>query len=411
MFANFLPKESVGSVFCFLCVMGAIGVFTPSTAQAGFDWTPPPAPAKAPSANAPAAPSVEGPLTPEPDALPVPVGPVETAPVSRHPAPLAEPLVVDNKAPVPTAEKIDEKPAPIEAETAITAPQPEPIVTPNPEPVAAPAPAPIPAQMPTPAPVAPTKSVTVPVAHDVVDGFGKDIPLAMALRDIVPAKYAYAFSPKDIAGTKISWRGGKPWQDVLKSALEPLDFDMQVNDTQILIYAKQYKAPTATPTPAATTQAPSAPPQSPEPIAPDDSDTIVVPQPKSAPTTTASADPLPLVDGQQSAQQQEMAVKSASPANDKALVASAMDLNATRKWQARPGTTLRQTLEAWSKDTNVELNWSTPYDYPINNAFYFDGKFTQAVDSLLSSYGGENPSPKGRLYPNLPEGPSVLMIN
>lgn len=422
MFANFLPKKSVGSAVCFLCAMGLL---LPSTAQAGFDWTPPPVPAAAPSV-APA-PQVDGPLTPEPDAPPVPVGAVESAPVQRHPVPLEVNNSKDAPAPMvaPTAEKVAEKatPAPAAAEPLPT-PEPTPTATATPEPAPAPAPTPVAAAKPV---VAPTSAY---VGEPVVEGFGKDIPLVIALRDIVPAKYAYAFSPKDIAGTKISWRGGKPWQDVLKAALDTVDFGMQVTDTQVLIYAKQYKSDAAPTSP--TSKAPSAPPQPPAaPVA------EAKPEPESAPvsypaesaatTSEATSDPLPLTETQsadtkpsqpQTAEEQEAAMKAATPVtpaptveSDKPLVTSAMDLNATRKWQARPGTTLRQTLEAWAKDTNVELNWSTPYDYPINNAFYFDGKFTQAVDSLLSSYGGENPSPKGRLYPNLPEGPSVLMIN
>lgn len=375
MFMNLLPKESVGSIFRVLLVVGCL---TPSLAHAGFDWTPPPS---APSAQHTAPVAQEalpaGPLTPEPDALPVPVGNVEAAPVPKN-----EPLNVTNQ-PAPVAEKIDEQPTP----SADVLPAPTPAPAPEPTPVVKPTPTPLPAPVPTPA------------SADVVEGFGKDIPLVIALRDIAPAKYAYAFSPREIAGTKISWRGGKVWQDVLKDALAPHGLDLSVSDNQIVIFAK----PNST---AAATAAPKS--AVPEPImsVPEPSETLVANRPDNAPE--ANAEPLPLV-GAQDAQAQE---KLAAPTTDaKPPVMTAMDMQSARKWQARPGTTLRQTLEAWTKDSNVELNWSTPYDYPINNAFYFEGPFPQAVDSLLSSYGGENPSPKGRLYPNLPEGPSVLMIN
>lgn len=373
MFVNFLPKQSVGSVFRVLLLVGCL---TPSVAKAGFDWTPP---AAAPSVQpAPvvqdAAPS--GPLTPEPDALPVPVGHVESAPVQHN-----EPLVIDNKKPAPVAEKLEEK------QVVESAPAPLPVPEPAPAPAA-------PTPKPMPAPVA----VTTPVADDVVEGFGKDIPLAIALRDIAPTKYAYSFSPSDVAGAKISWRGGKPWQDVLKDALTPLDLDMAITENTIVIFAKQYKAfanSVVTPAQSAPAAAPVAPP------------TMVAKRPETGPAPAAmpapTEEPLPLV------APQDVTAKPAPTEARRPM--AAMDMKASRKWQARPGTTLRQTLEAWAKDSNVELNWSTPYDYPINNAFYFEGEFPQAVDSLLSSYGGENPSPKGRLYPNLPEGPSVLMIN
>lgn len=382
MFMNLLPKETAGSVFRFLCLMVTL---SPSVAHAGFDWTPPAAPAvqqQAPvvhDATPPSA-SLSGPLTPEPDALPVPVGNVESTPISRAEPP-AEPLVVENKKavvapaadPIPVADKM------------------EPLPLPAPTPVASPAPAPIVRAAPVSAPVA-----AAPVPADSVEGFGKDIPLAMALHDIVPAQYAYAFAPRDIAGTKISWRGGKPWQVVLKDALAPVGLDMTLNGNALTIFSGQ--------------SAPALPPANPvaPPVVTSD---LPVPTSGPAPDSTmvaarpAVSAPLPLVTPQDAQDQERIAAGNTRP------VMTAMDLKATRKWQARPGATLRQTLESWAKEANVEVSWSTPYDYPINNAFYFDGQFSQAVDSLLSSYGGESPSPKGRLYPNLPEGPSVLMVN
>jgi hypothetical protein len=394
MFMNLLPKESAGSIFRFVCLIGCL---SPSVAHAGFDWTPPPAAPTHQAAPVAQDAAPAGPLTPEPDALPVPVGNVESAPVSHN-----EPLVINNKptpapvaAPIPTpapvAEKIDEQPTPAVAED---------LPAPTPVPAPAPAPAPIAKAKPTPAPI--PVATAAPAA--VVEGFGKDIPLVIALRDIVPAKYAYAFSPKEVAGTKISWRGGKVWQDVLKDALAPHGLNLSVTDTQIIIFANENKSSDAAPAAPAPTQTAKAVAPTP---APDAAQTMFATRPASV-----DADPIPLAapkDAQGVEAQEKMAAASAAPETHPVM--TAMDMKSTRKWQARPGTTLRQTLEAWTKESNVELNWSTPYDYPINNAFYFDGQFTQAVDSLLSSYGGENPSPKGRLYPNLPEGPSVLMVN
>lgn len=419
MFVNLLPKESVGSVFRVLCVMGCL---TPAVAQAGFDWTPPApsvVPPPVPAAQAPVVPS--GPLTPEPDALPVPVGSVEAEAAPLTPTPskpavqvpavpvrpfVAEdtttPLVIDNTkqntspsaklviesnddegrdqkktADVPSTPDQPTDLAPLATESASSAgvtrlPEADPAET-----VASPATTP--AVVPTPI------STSAP---DLLEGFGKEIPLAIALRDIVPSQYAFSFSPREIAGTKISWRGGKPWQDVLKDALTAHDLDLVMNQNSILILKK------------ATAVSDKNPETTGHIMIASRSD-----------LQSPSIDPAPVVDTNS---------ESSAPASPESLLAAkpdpsptllAMDLKAVRKWQARPGTTLRETLESWSKESNVELNWSTPYDYPINNAFYFDGEFTQAVDSLLSSYRSENPSPKGRLYPNLPEGPSVLMID
>jgi type IV pili sensor histidine kinase/response regulator len=312
-------KNSVFSLTCLLTLA------YPSVSKAGFEWTPPvriaPAVEQAPQVN-PEPPA--GPLTPELSSehdsnLPVPVGNVEQAPIQE---PIAE-------APAVSEAPVEETKTPAEVKTEVS-------------------------------------------AAPVIEGFGKDIPLAIALRDIVPPNYAYVFSPRDIAGTKISWRGGKPWLEVLQNALSQQNLDATINGNNITIFSKQAElVPVQTPT-----------------------------------ATVAVSDPLPLVEPVSQPPVDETAIK-----EEKEQSIPVVDLKRHNKWTARPGTTLRQTLESWSKSSGTEVNWSTPYDYPINNAFYFEGNFSEAVESLLSSYGGESPAPKGRLYPNLPDGPSVLMIN
>ena len=67
-----------------------------------------------------------------------------------------------------------------------------------------------------------------PQHFDVVEGFGKDMPLAMALGQIVPHKYAYSFGKGVNPGVSISWEGGKPWNEVLDDALKPLGLHAQI---------------------------------------------------------------------------------------------------------------------------------------------------------------------------------------
>lgn len=56
----------------------------------------------------------------------------------------------------------------------------------------------------------------------VIQGFGTDMPLALALRQIAPPRYAYAFGKGVDPGVQVSWQGGEPWNVVLGKALEPL---------------------------------------------------------------------------------------------------------------------------------------------------------------------------------------------
>lgn len=68
----------------------------------------------------------------------------------------------------------------------------------------------------------------------VVEGFGKDMPLVMVLGQIVPAKYAYSFGKGVNPGALVSWDGGKPWNEVLQSVLDPLGIGMSVENQKTL---------------------------------------------------------------------------------------------------------------------------------------------------------------------------------
>lgn len=72
--------------------------------------------------------------------------------------------------------------------------------------------------------------------YEVVEGFGKDMPLVMALGQIVPAKYAYFFGRGVNPGASVSWDGGKPWNEVLQHALAPLHIGIQVEDKKISLF-------------------------------------------------------------------------------------------------------------------------------------------------------------------------------
>jgi len=316
-----------------------------TAAHAGFDWTP------SPKAQAPAGmhtlksgePTADqtGPLTPDPDSsasssLPVPVGDVQSSQLPDKAAPMPS-MPEDNKV-EPLAPEDVTSTAPVSAPVEAAAPAEQTPVDLTPDDAAA---ASVPQE--TAAPV-----VTASSEEPVLQGFGKDIALVLALRDIVPAGYALSFSNPADAGKHVSWRGGKVWHDVLNDALAPLGLTHVMAGSAVIIQ-------------------PIGMEPAPQPVA-------------AAPAETAEPTPPVMVE-----------TKS--------------------EWSARPGSTLHEVMESWSKSANVDLQWMTPYDYPINNSFKFVGSYQEAVSNLLGQYGRENPRPRGRLYPNLPTGPSVLLIN
>jgi hypothetical protein len=66
-------------------------------------------------------------------------------------------------------------------------------------------------------------------------GFGRDIPLALAIGQIVPPDYPYAFVEGVNPGIKIDWDGGKPWNIVLSEAIGPHGLEFEIFRGQIYI--------------------------------------------------------------------------------------------------------------------------------------------------------------------------------
>lgn len=53
-------------------------------------------------------------------------------------------------------------------------------------------------------------------------GFGNDMPLAIALRQVAPASYAFSFGTDVNPGAKVSWSGGSSWEMVVTDMISPL---------------------------------------------------------------------------------------------------------------------------------------------------------------------------------------------
>ncbi len=167
-----------------------------------------------------------------------------------------------------------------------------------------------------------------------VAGFGKDIPLNLAMSQIVPPSYRVDYAPDVDQNMLVSWNGNnRPWADVVDQILRTQNLTVALSGAVITI------------------------------------------------SNVGGASTMPL----------------ASP--DTQVL-----------WRAQAGSTLRETLTQWAKTHNAYLEWQSAYDYPITNAFSFDGSFDRAVDALLTLYQTDKNPPKGKLYPNQPNGPVVLVV-
>ena len=456
-------------------------------ARAGFEWTPPPrALPKAPVAAAEELPPVSAAPAVPVESAPLAAMPVadndavaaaraeaaaqaamnEGAPVSAPPSdPWAEQAGAEETMPVLSDDPMGRIAAP---GTPVPRGPNEPVIMPRHTAMQVAAPVPPPAMPVDPATIPPSpfmKAAPVPVmpmnaAPGFTDavGFGRDIPLALALQQIVPAGYSFAFTGGADAGTRVSWEGGRPWNIVLADALAPHGMVPAIAGNTVWVSAgvpaaPYYAAPvpvTAMPMPVAPASpataswrpvndwqdeanyAPSYPRR--DPVAarermmqeaagavqqqePSGNDPDIVTQPTSTGDETAAMNgpagaPMPLLAAEPPAATPEPAGKTYTQLTglDNTMM-KGLDAHEIRYWQAQPGESLRTVLTNWSEQAGVQLFWAEGQDYQMPAPVQMHGTFQSAITKVLESFSSAQPQPQGQLHPNYPNGPAVLIID
>lgn len=312
-----------------------------------------------------------------------------------------------------------------------------------------------PAAAPMPMPVA---SSPMPASGDVLAGFAKDVPLVMALQQIVPPGYQYSFSTGVDAGTSVSWEGGKPWQSVLSDMLAGHGLGFSIQNNTVVVGAAQGQVVPAAPAPmsasgaaaqdtmmtpmpgdsGASSSAPlnivSQPPaEANEPATAPAATTAAMPGEKKAETVTIHRDkPKTLLERLGFVHKKETPAPASTdnkvaaadipapkPAMDPVTVTDApataqpvaamTAVPAAGNWQGMKGQTLRDVLKTWSDKAGVDLYWSIDYDYRLSDDVGFPGSYDEAVGSLLDKFASVRPQPYGQLHQGS-QGPRVLVI-
>jgi hypothetical protein len=65
--------------------------------------------------------------------------------------------------------------------------------------------------------------------HATARGFGSQIPLEFAVRQIVPAKIKVIYGSGADHNALVDWQGGKRWTLVLRDAVRPLGLDVRIH--------------------------------------------------------------------------------------------------------------------------------------------------------------------------------------
>ncbi|MEM6810937.1 MAG: hypothetical protein AAF549_00545 [Pseudomonadota bacterium] len=66
-------------------------------------------------------------------------------------------------------------------------------------------------------------------------GFGKDLPLALAISQVVPSEFTHRFEGNVDPSARVSWDGGKPWNLVLADMLGPQNMTANIQGDVVVI--------------------------------------------------------------------------------------------------------------------------------------------------------------------------------
>lgn len=217
----------------------------------------------------------------------------------------------------------------------------------------------------------------------VVEGFADDIPLSVALRQIIPPSYVYSTGSGINLSQNVSWRGDKPWPEALQTMLAAYGMEGKIDGNIVRINMK------GTESPQMMVEAPPAA-VPPTPVA-----EILPPEP--APAPVSLLDPLP----------------PASPVAASASLMPSTPIDAPQgddMWRADKGRSLREVLQEWSARSGAELVWSAEYDFPLKASVEVRGSYEDAVRQLIGAFESAQPQPIGRLHDNPAAGQKLLVV-
>jgi hypothetical protein len=90
----------------------------------------------------------------------------------------------------------------------------------------------------TPRPKSPIRRKR-PAPEPAVTGFGDQIPLSFAVRQIVPTRFQVVFGKEVDRDGRVVWKGGKPWRSALSEAIKPVGLTSDVHGLTVTIVESQ----------------------------------------------------------------------------------------------------------------------------------------------------------------------------
>lgn len=400
-------------------VLGAILTLSATATHAGFQWVPPSG-QKAASGSTDAVPSAAPAPTDPVDQMVLPMpgdqiqaqpglnpgdaaalnnAPPVVAPDYRAPlapAPTQEPVLkVKTLSPPPTSERepvaLMASPPPAAPEPVMAMPLPEseapqiaaPVTTkvimPQDAPQSAmdskpnsqrlvinPYPTGVPAKdtpmAATPQPAAPDAEEEPQGNFETIEGFGADMPLALALQQVIPQGYAYSFGQGVNPGALVTWDGGKPWNQVISDMLAPHNLAFTIEGSRVHVrQAGTYRQGDAA-----------------------RAEELIRRASINDPGEKSQAQAIDLLAGIESAAGEPTTFQAAAGIMGPPNPFAKQDTS-NKVWSAKAGESLKDTLARWSKDAGIEMIWMASYDHTLKQDVAVEDSFDSAVQIIVAN--------------------------
>ena len=225
------------------------------------------------------------------------------------------------------------------------------------------------------------------VSENLIQGFGSDMPLEIAVQQLVPPVYKVTFAAGVDASKTVSWQGGKAWRQVLNEAVASAGLTVRENGNELVVekvgMGEVVAAATVNPAPAAPVQVVNEPAKTGEaPI----NITTVAPVENAAPAEAVAIN----VEATATVAEEAKAV-------EQAQVTEQVQAKA---WVVEPNRTLREVLQLWADEAGWKVVWNSNRDYQIESGAIFEGEFESAAGGLIRAFANANPPVVGTFYKN-----------
>jgi hypothetical protein len=224
---------------------------------------------------------------------------------------------------------------------------------------------------------------------DVVQGFATEVPLALALRQVLPQGTNFSIDQNIDMDTVVSYKGGKSWRETVRQMLGPVGLVAREQGSTLIVSH------------AGTVSASSL-----APAASSGATTVAVPTSKGPVVDSGPGGSMPST-GSGGGRRIATTVHSNTI---QAAMTPSYNVSSPDGWSAQRGDTLRKVLSEWCRRGGIELQWLAEYDYPMEASVHFSGGFEDAVRALLAGFENAHPQPVAELHANPNAGQRILVV-